>query len=77
MLIRVDHRHHIGADRRGRQINDDLAILFAECRVVFVGAGRCGVEDENDVFPFRHFRQPVETFMRGRHAHLGGARETV
>ncbi len=77
MRIAIHHRDDIGADRRRREIDHDLARRKADFAVFLVRGGAGGVEYDVDVIPFRQRGQAINSVMGGGHAKPGGSFQAV
>src|SRR5690554_6565846 len=79
VLLQVHHRHAVGANGRGRQVDDLQAFLVApqEHFVVHVGTGGGGVKHDVDVGKFRHVHQAIHTFVGSGYAHAVGTGQAI
>ncbi len=76
--VEIDHRHHIGADRRRGQVDQGDAgkrLQLGVVRLVRLGGG--GVEDDPHILELRHRQQPVDAAIGGGNPHPPGTGQTV
>lgn len=77
MIAQIDRRDHVRADRRGRQVDEPLAVGREPVCVVGVGLRGRRVEDDVDVGELGQGDQPLDAFGRGGEAQACRPREAV
>jgi hypothetical protein len=68
MIVAIDHRDHIGADRGRGEVDHHLAGSRDHIAVRLVRARRSRVEHDADLRPDIELLQALDPFMRGRDA---------